>query len=149
MNEILKQEVLKYIKSLYESVSLPKRENEQEEDYKERIATFKKDLEGVIQTSLDDYVQGSETQVLVFEYDNEFGAEVGDNFVSAGLCKEQGKYIGILLSSSSFKTVFCDQPFDEQKAIELAQKYSLEMIRSSMVQHAVEKVQNFLNNYLR
>jgi len=149
MNEILKKEVLKYVKALYESVTLPKGENEQEEDYKARLATFKENLERVIQTSLDDYTQGLEPQVLIFEYDNELGAEVGDNFVPAGLCKEQGKYIGILLSSSSFKTVFCDQPFDEQKAIELAQKYSLEMVRSSMVQHAVEKVQNFLNNYLR
>jgi hypothetical protein len=73
---------------------------------------------------------------------------VGNNSVSAGLCKEPGKYIGILLSSSSFKTVFCDQVFDEQKAIELEQRYSLEMKRSSMIKHAVEKVQNFLDSYL-
>jgi hypothetical protein len=148
MNELLKQEVLKYVKSLYESVTLPKNEDEQEEDYKTRVTTFKENLERVIQTSLDDYTPGSEQQVLIFEYDNELGAEVGNNFISAGLCKEPGKYIGILLSSSSFKTVFCDQIFDEQKAVELERKYSLEMIRSSMVQHAVEKVQDFLNNYL-
>jgi hypothetical protein len=149
MNELLKQEVLNYVKALYESIKLPKNENEQEEDYKARVAAFKENLERTIQTSLDDYEQGSEQQVLLFEYDNELGAEVGNNFVPAGLCKEPGKYIGILLSSTSFKTVFCDQPFDEQKAIELEQKYSLEMVRSSMIQHAVEKVQNFLNNYLR
>ncbi len=149
MNELLKQEVLKYVKSLYESIQLPKNENEQEEDYKARLATFKENLERAIQTSLDDYTHGSEQQVLIFEYDNELGAEIGDNFVPSGLCKEPGKYIGILLSSSSFKTVFCDQIFNEQKAAELEQKYTLEMIRSSMVQHAVEKVQNFLNSYLR
>jgi hypothetical protein len=149
MNKLLKREVLKYVKALYESVTLPKKENEQEEDYKERLAKFKESIERVIQTSLDDYTQGLEPQVLIFEYDNELGAEVGDNFLPAGLCKEQGKYIGILLSSSSFKTVFCDQTFDEQKAVEMAQKYSLEMVRSSMAKHAVEKVQNFLNDYLR
>ncbi len=149
MNELLKQEVLKYVRSLYESIQLPKNENEQEEDYKARLATFKENLERAIQTSLDDYTHGSEQQVLIFEYDNELGAEIGDNFVPAGLCKEPGKYIGILLSPSPFKTVFCDQIFNEQKAAELEQKYTLEMIRSSMVQHAVEKVQNFLNDYLR
>lgn len=148
MNELLKQEVLRYVKSLYESVTLPKNEGEQEEDYRARVATFKENLERVIQTSLDDYIQGSEPQILVFEYDNELGTEVGDNILPAGLCKEQGKYVGILLSSSSFKTVFCDQAFNEQKAIEIERKYSLEMVRSSMVQHAVEKVQNFLNSYL-
>jgi hypothetical protein len=149
MNELLKQEVLKYVKSLYESFELPKNENEQEEDYKARVATFKGNLERAIQTSLDDYSQGMEQQVLIFEYDNELGAEVGESFVPAGLCKEPGKYVGILLSSSSFKTVFCDQVFTEQKAAELEQKYSLEMVRSSMVKHALEKVQNFLNSYLK
>lgn len=149
MNELLKKEVLKYVKALYESITLPKNENEQEENYEARVATFKENLERVIQTSLDDYSQGSEQQVLIFEYDNDVGAEVGDNFVPSGLCKEPGKYIGILLSASSFKTVFCDQAFDEQKAAEIEQKYTMEMIRSSMVQHAVGKVQNFLNSYLR
>jgi hypothetical protein len=148
MNELLKQEVLKYVKALYESITFPKEENEQEEEYRARLATFKENLERVIQTSLDDYTQEDEQQVLIFEYDNELGTEVGNNFIPAGLCKEPGKYIGILLSSSSFKTVFCDQTFDEQKAIELEQKYSLEMKRSSMVKHAVEKVQNFLDSYL-
>jgi len=148
MNELLKQEVLKYVEALYEPTTLPKNENEREEDYKARLATFKEDLKRIIQTSLDDYTQESEQQVLVFEYDNELGNEIGDNFVPAGLCKEPGKYIGILLLNSSFKTVLCDQKFDDQKAAELEKKYSLEMTRSSMVKHAVEKVQNFLNSYL-
>jgi len=147
MNELLKQEVLYYINLLYQTVVIPKLEEETEEEYNIRKRNFKNDLLNFISSSLDDFGQWEEDFVLVFEYDNSSDIEINGTYIPAGICKNSGKYIGLLTSINSFKTVFCDRPFDYQKSLEIQHQYNKEILRSLLIQHAVNKIQRFIENW--
>ena len=147
MNELLKQEVLHYMGLLYQTLVIPKLEAETEEEYNIRERNFKNDLFNFISFSLDDFGQWEENFVLVFEYDNNSGIEINGTYIPAGICKDSGKYIGLLTSINSFKTVFCDQPFDYQKSLEIQYRYNKEILRSLLVQHAANKIQRFINDW--
>ncbi len=145
MNELLKQEVLHYVRALYQTLELPKMELETEDEYNIRERNFKNDLFDFISSSLEDFNQWGENFVLVFEYDNNSGAEINGTYIPAGICNDSGEYIGLLISINSFKAVFCDQPFDFQKSLEIQHRYNKEILRSLLVQHAINKIQRYIN----